>query len=191
MKRSGAADVGRSACGPSGIGPWFRAPAATLCPGAVAEMQVRRITQAARRADWPHHEAAGSVTLSYDDRHRRRMRLTTDQGEPAFLDLGKPFPLNAGDGLMFEDGDWLEIRPAEEDVLEAWGGDPLHLACLAWHLGNRHVATMILGNGRLRIRFDQVIQTMLERLGAECERASAVFQPDTSAYAHQARPPQR
>lgn len=146
-------------------------------------MQVRRITQAARRADWPHQESSGSVTLTFDDRHRRRMRLTTDQGEPAFLDLGKPFPLNAGDGLMFEDGDWLEIRAAEEDVIELAGDTPLHLARLAWHLGNRHVSTMILDDGRLRIRYDQVILTMLERLGARCERRNAVFQPESGAYA--------
>ena len=143
---------------------------------------MRRITAAARRADWPKADAAGSVTLSYEDRHRRRMRLTTDQGEPAFLDLAKPFPLAAGDGLKFEDGEWLEIRAAEEEVLEVTGEDPVHLAQLCWHLGNRHVATMILDDGRVRIRFDQVIQTILERLGASCERSRAVFEPDSGAY---------
>lgn len=119
------------------------------------------------------------------------MRLTTDQGEPAFLDLGKPFPLTSGDGLKFEDGGWLEIRAAEEDVLQVSAEDPLHLAQLCWHLGNRHVATMILADGRLRIRFDQVIQTMLERLGAVCQRERAVFQPETGAYASKGQPPER
>lgn len=148
-------------------------------------MPVRRITVAARAADWPQGERAGSVTLTYESRHRRRMRLTTDQGEPAFLDLGRPFPLASGDGLKLEEGGWLEIRAAEEDVLEITSGDPLHLARICWHLGNRHVATMILETGGLRIRFDQVIQTMLERLGAACRRDTAVFQPETGAYASQ------
>lgn len=148
-------------------------------------MQFRRITLAARGADWPRAEKVGSVTLTYDDRHRRRMRLTTDQGEPALLDLGKPFPLAPGDGLMFEDGGWLEIRAATEDVLEVAASDPLHLARLAWHLGNRHVPTMMLADGRLRIRFDHVIETMLDRLGAGCARASETFQPESGAYAGQ------
>lgn len=148
-------------------------------------MQVRRITAAARGSDWPKEDVTGSVTLTYENRHRRRMRLTTDQGEPAFLDLGKPFPLSSGDGLKFEDGGWLEIRAADEEILEVGAADPLDLVRIAWHLGNRHVAIMILADGRLRIRFDPTIQTMLERLGAECARGQAVFQPDSGAYASQ------
>jgi urease accessory protein len=150
-------------------------------------MQVRRITQAARRADWPAAESAGSVTLTYEDRHRRRMRLTTDQGEPAFLDLGKPFPLAAGDGLMFEDGEWLEIKAADEEVIEIADPDALRLLRIAWHLGNRHVPVMILDDGKLRIRHDHVILDLLERLGATCSRGGAVFQPESGAYASHGR----
>lgn len=150
-------------------------------------MQVRRITQAARRPDWPADQSSGSVTLTYDDRHRRRMRLTTDQGEPAFLDLGKPFPLAAGDGLMFEDGDWITIKAADEDVLDVTDADGLRMLRIAWHLGNRHVPVMILDDGRLRIRYDHVILDLLERLGASCRRDEAPFQPESGAYASHAR----
>lgn len=147
-------------------------------------MQVRRLTQALRAGQYPTAELVGSVTLTYDDRHRRRMRLTTDQGEPVLLDLAKPFPLAGGDALMFEGGGLVEVRAAAEDILEVAGEDAHHLARLAWHLGNRHVPTAIL-DGHLRIRYDHVLETMLARLGARCARARAreIFQPERGAYA--------
>ena len=37
---------------------------------------------------WPREDAAGRVTLPYDDRHRRRMRLVADDGTDFLLDLG-------------------------------------------------------------------------------------------------------
>ncbi len=58
-----------------------------------------------------------------------------------------------------------------------------HLARLAWHLGNRHLPTEVLADGRLRIAFDHVIEAMLEGLGARCARRRAAFQPEAGAYA--------
>jgi urease accessory protein len=124
-----------------------------------------------------------SVTLGYDDRHRRRLRLTTDRGEAVLLDLIKPQPLDDGDGLRFEeDGGWLLVRAAPEEVLEIRGADQLHLIRLAWHLGNRHLPTQILEDGRLRIRYDHVIEDMLRQQGAQLTRCQAPFQPEGGAY---------
>ena len=75
------------------------------------------------------------------------------------------------------------MRAAAEDVLEVTARDPGHLARLAWHLGNRHLPTEILAEGRLRIRYDHVIEEMLNHLGAEVTRARAPFQPEGGAYA--------
>ena len=144
---------------------------------------MRQLVRAARAGEWPQEESVGSVTLAFDDRHRRRIRFATDQGEPVLLNLMKPQPLAAGDGLAFEDAGWLEVRAAAEDVLEVAARDPGHLARLAWHLGNRHLPTEILAEGRLRIRYDHVIEEMLNHLGAEVTRARAPFQPEGGAYA--------
>ena len=38
---------------------------------------------------WPSEQATDGVTLAFDDRHRRRIRLTTDGGEAILLDLPK------------------------------------------------------------------------------------------------------
>jgi urease accessory protein len=148
---------------------------------------MRQLVRAARAGEWPQEESLGSVTLAFDDRHRRRIRFATDQGEPVLLNLAKPQPLAAGDGLAFEDEGWLEVRAAAEDVLEIVARDPGHLARLAWHLGNRHLPTEILAEGRLRIRYDHVIEAMLTHLGAEVTRTRAPFQPEGGAYAGQHR----
>jgi urease accessory protein len=145
---------------------------------------VRQLVKVARAGAWPRDESVGSVTLSFDDRHRRRIRMATDQGEPVLLNLTKPEPLADGDGLAFqEDQGWLEVRAAAEEVLEIDAEDRRHLARLAWHLGNRHLPTQILCDGRLRIRYDHVIEDMLQHLGARLLRARAAFQPEGGAYA--------
>ena len=142
---------------------------------------MRRLVEAAPGGQWPRAESAGSITLAFDDRNRRRLRLLTDAGEPVLLDLVKPRPLAEGDGLAFEDGGWLVVHAADEDVLEIAAADSRHLARLAWHLGNRHLPTEILPE-RLRIRYDHVIEDMLRGLGARLTRRRAPFQPEGGAY---------
>ena len=142
---------------------------------------MRRLIEAAPRGSWPSADAGGSITLAFDDRNRRRLRLLTDQGEPVLLDLAKPQPLAEGDGLGFADGGWLAVHAADEDVLEIAAADNHHLARLAWHLGNRHLPTEIFSE-RLRIRYDHVIEDMLRGLGARLARRHAPFQPEGGAY---------
>jgi urease accessory protein len=142
---------------------------------------MRRLVRTAHAGHWSPGDAAGSITLGFDDRNRRRLRLTTDAGEPVLLDLPKAHPLADGDGLGFEDGGWLVVRAADEDVLEIAGTDAHHLTRLAWHLGNRHLPTEILP-ARLRIRYDHVIEDMLRQQGAHLTRCQAPFQPEGGAY---------
>jgi urease accessory protein len=142
---------------------------------------MRRLVEAAPAGQWPSGETAGSITLAFDDRSRRRLRLLTDGGEPVLLDLAKAEPLAEGDGLGFEDGGWLVVHAADEDVLDIAAANGQHLARLAWHLGNRHLATEILPE-RLRIRYDHVIEDMLSGLGARLTRRRAPFQPEGGAH---------
>src|SRR5512146_1302189 len=58
---------------------------------------------------WPEEKAAGSITLDFDARHRRRIRLTADQGEDVLLDLPEAVAMADGDGLQLEDGRWLKV----------------------------------------------------------------------------------
>jgi urease accessory protein len=130
---------------------------------------------------WPKEKVTGTLTLDFDARHRRRIRLTTDQGEAVLLDLPKTVAMADGDGLQFGDGNWLKIQAAAELVVEVSHEAPDQLARLAWHLGNRHLPTEIR-NRVLRIRPDHVIEDMLRGFGADLVNVQAPFQPEGGAY---------
>ena len=130
---------------------------------------------------WPKEKAAGTLTLDFDARHRRRIRLTADQGEDVLLDLPKAVAMADGDGLQLEDGRWLKVQAAAEPVVEVRHKDPSQLVRLAWHLGNRHLPTEIRDQV-LRIRPDHVIEDMLHGFGADLVKVPAPFQPEGGAY---------
>lgn len=130
---------------------------------------------------WPAAEAWDAVTLDYDARFRRRMVLHCDSGRSVLLDLPKAVAMADGDGLRLEDGGWLSVRAKPEPLVEIRAADPHALMRLAWHLGNRHLATEI-ADGVLRIRPDHVIEAMLEGLGATLTRVERAFQPEGGAY---------
>jgi urease accessory protein len=132
---------------------------------------------------WPKEKAAGSLTLDFDARHRRRIRLVADQGEGILLDLPKTVAMAEGDGLQLEDGRWFEIQAAAELIVEVRHKDPDQFVRLAWHLGNRHLPTEIK-NDALRIRPDHVIEAMLSGFGADLVRVQVAFQPEGGAYGH-------
>ena len=132
---------------------------------------------------WPQEKAAGSLTLDFDARHRRRFRLTADQGDDILLDLPQAVAMADGDGLQLEDGRWLKVQAAAEDIVEIRHEDALQLMRIAWHLGNRHLPTEIRDNV-LRIRPDHVIEDMLRGFGAEIAYLQAAFQPEGGAYGH-------
>jgi urease accessory protein len=130
---------------------------------------------------WPKERAAGTLTLDFDARHRRRIHLMTDQGEAVLLDLPNAVAMADGDGLQLEDGRLLMVQAAAEPVVEIRHEDPDQLIRLAWHLGNRHLPTEIR-DGVLRIRPDHVIEEMLHRFGAELHNVQSPFQPEGGAY---------
>ncbi len=130
---------------------------------------------------WPKEKAAGALTLDFDTRHRRRIRLTTDQREDVLLDLPKAVAMADGDGLQLDDGRWLKVQAAAEQLVEVRHEDSHQLMRLAWHLGNRHLPTEIR-NQVLRIRPDHVIEDMLHGFGADLVNVHAPFQPEGGAY---------
>ena len=132
---------------------------------------------------WPWPSEAGTVTLAFNDRHRRRLVLRDDKGEPFMLDLPRAAVLAEGDGLELEGGTFLRIRAAPEELLEIRPSSPAHAARLAWHLGNRHAPVQVLGDGRLRMRPDHVLEAMVRGLGAVVTDVTAPFHPEIGAYA--------
>ena len=145
-------------------------------------MQVKRAIARAAAGTWPVDETADCLTLVYDDRHRRRITLTTDGGADLLLDLAEAVTLADGDGLRLDGGGWVRIAAADEPVIDVTAPTPQALLRLAWHLGNRHTPAQILAD-RIRIRDDHVLADMLRGLGAAVRRVKAPFAPEGGAYA--------
>lgn len=143
---------------------------------------MRRAVQVIPQAELKPAEVKGTVTLTFENRFRRRVRMFDDADEAFLLDLPQATRLNDGDGLTLDDDGVLLVRAAIEEVLEITGTDPQHIARLAWHIGNRHTPVEVLADGRLRIQYDHVLSHMLEGLGAVVERAQAPFAPEPGAY---------
>lgn len=140
-----------------------------------------RSTEVLPPGSFPDAAVVDRVVLDYDDRHRRRIAMEGVDGLAFLLDLSEAIPLLSDCGLKLEDGRVVRVVAAAEPLLEVRGQSPDHLVRLAWHLGNRHLPTQILGQ-KLRIRQDHVIEDMLTGLGAKVRRIEAPFDPEGGAY---------
>jgi urease accessory protein len=123
-----------------------------------------------------------SLTLDSDGRSRRRSRVSSDGGRDILIDLPEASFMHDGDLLQTGEG-LIEIRAAPEPLLEIKVEDPLKLARIAWHLGNRHTAAE-LTEGALYIQPDHVLEGLAQRLGAAVSRVSRPFNPEAGAYHH-------
>jgi urease accessory protein len=142
---------------------------------------MRRLVIHGPKGHWPDAEAKGSVTLDFDARHRRRIRLELDGGGEALLDLKRAVAMAGGDGLATAEGEWILVKAAPEPLVEVSAGDPLLFTRLAWHLGNRHIPAEITASA-IRIRPDHVLEEMLVKLGGTVRAVTEPFQPEGGAY---------
>ena len=143
----------------------------------MAELVSREVRRGAGSAG-----AADTVVLDYRDRFLRRKRLTTAAGAALLVDLPETVSLEDGDGLLLADGRHVVVAAAAEPLLEV-AAAPEALARLAWHIGNRHTPAEI-GEGRILVQRDHVIEDMLSRLGAATRHVHAPFRPEGGAYGH-------
>lgn len=121
------------------------------------------------------------VVMDYDERRKRRHVVTGVNGTEVVIDLAEAPALREGDALITDAG-LVMVVPAAEPLLEVRGRDAVHLARLAWHVGNRHLEAEISPKW-LRIRADHVIAEMLKGLGAKVMEIEAPFDPEGGAYA--------
>jgi urease accessory protein len=121
------------------------------------------------------------AVLTQDERHLRRKVITLVHGDRVLVDFPETLVLEDRDVLVLDDGRHAEIVAADEELLEIRGRDPVHLAGLAWHIGNRHLAAAI-EPGRILILRDHVISAMLKGLGAVVSEVVEPFNPLGGAY---------
>lgn len=126
-------------------------------------------------------DLATSLTLTWGERTRSRLRVTLDDGRPAGVLLPRGSSLRDGDGLESDEGLLVRVRAAPETVSQAQSADALLLARACYHLGNRHVPLQIEGD-RLAYLHDHVLDDLLRGLGLVVSVCSAPFEPEPGAY---------
>lgn len=126
-------------------------------------------------------DVCDTVIIDLEDRRRRRSALTGEGGLHFVLDLGEVPSVRDGDGMKLADGRIVFVVAAKEPLAEIRADDHAHLVRIAWHLGNRHLPTQLLGDC-LRIRADHVIEDMVRGLGGQVTPVLDAFEPESGAY---------
>ena len=119
--------------------------------------------------------------LEAEDRHRRRIVLTGQNGTTFLLDLETPVSLCDGDGLVLDDGSIVAVQGRSEQLIEIASSNKLDMMRFAWHIGNRHTDLQVVED-KLRIRRDHVLEDMLCRMGALLTPIDAVFSPEPATH---------
>ncbi|VAW19967.1 Urease accessory protein UreE [hydrothermal vent metagenome] len=126
-------------------------------------------------------EQAGSITLTYSDRFRRRVAMISDNGIDFLLDLAEATELADGEFLVLDDGRYIKIIAAKEKLMRIRAKDQKHLSRAAWHVGNRHLACEIHAEF-IVLTHDRIIKKMLLGLGCNVEEFEGPFSPEGGAY---------
>jgi urease accessory protein len=124
---------------------------------------------------------APTLTLPFDARGKSRLAATLDNGEEVALVMPRGTVLADGDMLVADDGGFVRVVAAAEDVLVVRAPSVRLLTRAAYHLGNRHTPVEV-GADYLKLEADPVLEDMLKRLGVLVAHESQPFQPETGAY---------
>lgn len=130
----------------------------------------------------PQSAIAGELSLPFELRRKNRLLTRLVSGESVGLMLERGEILRDGDCLRGDDWRIYRVRAADEDVMDARADDPVTLARIAYHLGNRHAALQI-GAGFVRFAQDDVLAAMVRGLGATVTAHRAPLEPEAGAYA--------
>ena len=115
------------------------------------------------------------------DQRRLRRKVLNVKGEEVLVDFPEAVTLEHFGGLLLEDGRIVEVVAAPEPLLEINPKGAEHLAQIAWHIGNRHMAAQI-EKKRILVPRDPVAKAMLQGLGAEVREVTEPFVPMQGAY---------
>lgn len=121
------------------------------------------------------------LVLPFAERQKARQRALLESGRAVGLKLPRGTVLRGGDLIRSDCGLVVKVQAANEPVSTVRAVDPVALARVAYHLGNRHVWVQV-GDGWLRYLADHVLDDMVRGLGAEVSAESAPFEPEAGAY---------
>lgn len=121
------------------------------------------------------------LTLPFHERSKSRLKAVLSTGEEIAISLPRGSVMRAGEVLVADDGRFVELISASEEVLRVTARHQHELLRAAYHLGNRHIPVEV-GPDYLHLEVDPVLANMLRQIGVEVTYASLPFEPEQGAY---------
>ncbi|MBZ6076445.1 urease accessory protein UreE [Microvirga puerhi] len=122
-----------------------------------------------------------TITLDHEARSRRHAHLTAEGGTAIHLDLDMETTIHDGDALRLEDGQLVQVKAAQEDLLEVRAENPLRLMRLAWHLGSQHGLAEVTADA-LYIENTPALAELARGQGCVATPVKRAFRPEQSAH---------
>ena len=138
-----------------------------------------RISRRYQGTDQPSH----TLSMTYQERTKGRIRVTSQSGADFGLFLERGHPLKHGEHLISDDGVVVRVDAHPEALIEANCEDWSTFVKCCYHLGNRHVPIEI-HTLKLFMQQDTVLENMLKHLGMRTQAVHRGFHPEQGAYRH-------
>jgi urease accessory protein len=124
------------------------------------------------------------VSMSWHDRCKPRLRVTTEKGTE--LALALPRGTVISDGTLLYDSPERSVcaKASAEDLIVVPAPSPRIAATVAHHLGNWHRSLQVMDDGSIATEEDAPYVEWLERVGIAYERRKAAYHPDCRGDAH-------
>ena len=138
-----------------------------------------KITRRYHGADMPSH----TLSMTYQERTKGRIRVTSQSGLDFGLFLERGHPLKHGEQLVSDEGVIVLVNAQPEALIEAYCEDWDTFVRCCYHLGNRHVPIEI-HTLKLYMQEDRILENMLQHLGMQTQPIKKGFHPEQGAYRH-------
>jgi len=122
-----------------------------------------------------------SVKLPFLQRSKSRQLAILENGEEVTIILNRGSVMRGGDILVDENGKFIKVVAADEQLLRVTAKNTFDLIRAAYHLGNRHIPIEVHAD-YLQLEFDPVLRDMLNNLGVMVTEELYPFEPEHGAY---------
>ena len=122
-----------------------------------------------------------TISLDFDARFKRKIKLVSDSGFEFFLSLDKATELPVNGTLILKSKKKIKVLAAKEALMRIETENTIDLMKAIWHVGNRHLNCAI-SNDAVILREDKVIADMLEKLNCKVSYFQDSFTPLSGAY---------
>ena len=122
-----------------------------------------------------------TISLDFDARFKRKIKLVSDSGYEFFLSLAKATELPVNGTLILKSKKKIKVLAAKEALMRIETENTIDLMKAIWHIGNRHLNCAISSEAVI-LREDRVMAAMFKKLNCKVSYFQDSFTPLSGAY---------